>query len=241
MRKQIWEIGSRYMIPKNELKQSLKQSSSYQDILQDLANLGELEEAILTLTSDINIPKSLVINPNTIVNISLNNHKLTGGLFAESNGEMLEGNTDSYVFWAKEGCDLTIKGDGVVEAQDAKYSMAVWANGGTVYIYGGKYYNHGEGSDLIYASEGGKVYIYGGEFHACPKQEGVDGTNNKYSALNVKDRDYKSGASEIVVYGGKFYGFNPADNLSEGPNTNFVAEGYKSVEVEENVWEVVKA
>jgi hypothetical protein len=79
---------------------------------------------------------------------------------------------------------------------------------------------------LIYASAGGKVYIYDGEFHANERQEGVSGTANKHSALNVKDSDYKSGVSEIVVYGGKFYGFNPENNLSEGPGTNFVAEGY---------------
>lgn len=116
--------------------------------------------------------------------------------------------------------------------------MAVWAQGGTVIINGGKFYNEGEGSDLIYASAGGKVYIYGGEFYPNKKQEGVDGTANPYSALNIKDID--RGISEIKVYGGKFYNFDPANNLSEGPNTNFVAEGYKSVEIEPNVWEVVK-
>lgn len=237
MRKQIWEIGNRYMLPKNELQKSMIDVHSHVDLIKQLENLEELEEAIITLQD--NIPSTLVIKPNTIVNVTLNNHSIKGNIFTESNGEMIKGNTDSYAFWAKEGCDLTIKGNGIVESQDAKYSMAVWAQGGTVYIYGGKYYNHGEGSDLIYASEGGKVYIHGGEFHACPKQESVDGTNNQYSALNVKDRDRD--ISEIVVYGGKFYGFNPADNLSEGPGTNFVAEGYKSVEIEENVWEVVKA
>ena len=28
-------------------------------------------------------------------------------------------------------------------------------------------------------------------------------------------------------------------NLSEGEHTNFVAEGYKSVEITENVWQVI--
>ena len=35
------------------------------------------------------------------------------------------------------------------------------------------------------------------------------------------------GTSKITVYGGRFYGFDPANNVSEGPNTNFVAEGYE--------------
>ena len=60
------------------------------------------------------------------------------------------------------------------------------------------------------------------------------------------ENDGKDG-SKIVVYGGKFHNFNPADNKSEtaawrdaNPN-QFVAEGYISVEVEPNVWEVKKA
>jgi hypothetical protein len=90
---------------------------------------------------------------------------------------------------------------------------------------------------LIYASNGGKVYIYGGEFKACEMKDGVPGTKQTYSALNIKDAD--RGISEILVYGGKFYGFDPGNNTSEGDNTNFVAPGYKSVEVETGVWEVM--
>lgn len=124
-------------------------------------------------------------------------------------------------------------------AQNADYSMAVWAQGGTVEIKGGKFYNGGDGCDLIYASAGGKVYIYGGEFHATERSGEVPGTKNKYSALNIKDADRAT--SKIVVYGGKFYGFNPADNVSETEHTNFVAEGYVSMEIEPNVFEVRKA
>ncbi len=184
------------------------------------------------------ITKTAVVSNNA--SIDLNNQSLIGEVFAESNGEMLEGNTDSYAIWAKEGSTITINGNGEVRSQEAIYSMAVWAQGGTVIINDGKYYNAGEGSDLIYASAGGNVYIYGGEFYPNEKQSGVSGTTDRYTALNVKDADYRSGASEIVVYGGKFYGFNPANNTSEGPNTNFVAEGYESIEVEPNVWEVQK-
>jgi hypothetical protein len=170
--------------------------------------------------------------------ISLNNQTLTGELFTESNGQILEGSSDSYAIWVKEGGEITIEGNGEIRSQDARYSMAVWAQGGTVIINGGKFINGGKGSDLIYASAGGQVIINGGEFYPCEMQAGVPGTANKYTALNIKDKDRDT--SSIIVYGGKFYNFNPADNLSEGPNTNFVAEGYESVEVEPNVWEVRK-
>ena len=171
--------------------------------------------------------------------VNLNGNKVIAPTFTESNGAVLAGNSDSYGFWVKSG-SLTIEGDGEVVAQNATYSMAVWANGGNVTIKGGTYRNGGDSCDLIYASAGGNIVIEGGEFFSSGPASGTaPETKNPYSTLNVKDADYKSGISSIIVKGGKFHNFNPANNLSEGENTNFVAEGYKSVEVEPNVWEVM--
>ena len=181
-------------------------------------------------------PAKPVVLANTVANVNLNGKVITGPIFAEKGGEVLDGSSDSYAFWVKPGAELTIEGDGEVVAQPADYSMAVWANGGNVTINGGKFYNNGDNSDLIYASDGSQVEIYGGEFHAN-ENKGASGTKNRFPALNIKDAHRAT--TSIKVYGGKFYGFDPANNLSEGPNTNFVAPGYKSVEVESNVWEVV--
>ena len=63
-------------------------------------------------------------------------------------------------------------------------------------------------------------------FKANKKQNNVNGTAESYSALNLKDNT----DAEIVVTGGKYYKFNPADNKSEGANTNFVATGYQSTQ-----------
>ena len=68
--------------------------------------------------------------------------------------------------------------------------------------------------------------------------EGVPGTRNEYCALNIKDADRKT--SSIIVKGGTFYNFNPANNFSEGPNTNFVANGYTSNQIDDNIWIVEK-
>lgn len=189
-------------------------------------------KAVLTTS----ITKTAVVSNKTL--LSLNNQTLTGDLFTESGGQVLEGNTDSYAIWVKEGGEVTIEGNGEVRSQDARYSMAVWAQGGKVIINGGKFINGGEGSDLIYASAGGQVIINGGEFYPSQKQNGVIGTADKYTALNIKDRDRDT--TSIIVYGGIFHNFNPADNQSEGPGTNFVAAGYESVEIKPNVWEVRK-
>lgn len=155
-----------------------------------------------------------------------------------------DGSTNSYGLWVRGG-KITIKGNGTIEARDADYSMAVWANGGNVIISGGTYINHGDGCDLIYASNGGIVEIYDGEFKATEYKGLEPGTGNKHSALNIKNSDRHN--SNIIVYGGKFYGFDPANNVSE-PNPSeewleshpngFVALGYESVEIEPGVWEV---
>lgn len=44
--------------------------------------------------------------------------------------------------------------------------------------------------------------------------------------------------------GGTFVGFDPGNNTVEGPNTNFLADGYVSKEITYNgkqAWEVTKA
>ena len=140
-----------------------------------------------------------------------------------------------YVFAVFEGGKLTINGEGNVAAGEANTSVAVWAYGGDVVINGGYYTNAGEGCDLIYADKGSVVEINGGTFKAVERKDGVDGTNEKYSALNCKDNS----GSSFVVKGGKYYMFDPANNASENPAVNFVAEGYESVE--EGDWYVVKA
>lgn len=184
-------------------------------------------------------PATPIILTEGNTTIQMNNKTITAPLFTESGGNVIEGgNSDSYALWVKNGAELNIKGRGEIIAQDAKYSMAVWAQGGVVNIYGGTFYNGGDNCDLVYVSNGGKVYIYGGEFFPHGPASGDEsGTKNPYTALNIKDRD--RGTCELLVYGGIFHNFDPANNVSEGEGTNFVAEGYKSVEIEPNVWEVV--
>ena len=186
----------------------------------------------VVLTSDVQLQNTLLLNSDAT--IVLNGKTITSGLFAESNGAINEGNTDSYVFWVKGGT-LNIYGDGEINAAEAKYSMAVWADGGTVNIYGGTYKNN-YSSDLIYAKNGGVINIYGGEFIASNKNADTeDGTLEEYSALNL----HGTYPGVITVYGGAFYKFNPADNLSENPKVNFVAAGYQSVQ-DGDYWVVSK-
>ena len=198
------------------------------DNVTKVSTAEALQEAInaggeVTLAADITLTSPIIVEKDVTVN--LGGYDLTGGVFAESNGTISEGTTDSYVFWVKGGT-LTINGEGNVTASEAKYSMAVWANGGKVIINGGTYKNS-YASDLIYAKgENTEVSIYGGTFIASNKNADTeDGTAEEYSALDLSDN---SGA-KITVYGGRFYKFDPANNKSENPAVSFVATGYSSV------------
>lgn len=197
--------------------------------LDELKNAIDNEEPVI-LDSDIDLTDEPLIIENKRGAINLNGKTLTAGKFTESNGEITSGTTDSYGFWVKQGGELTIEGDGKVVAQDASYSMAVWADGGIVNIYGGTYINGGHGCDLIYAKNKGIVNIYGGIFEAVENDYTEPSTTNRRSALNI----HNTTGGKITVYGGLFRDFNPADNDDTGRFDNgdgiFVADGYEVIE-----------
>lgn len=152
------------------------------------------------------------------VTLNLNGKTLKGEVI--SDGKV----TDSYGLKVTSGTvTITDSKDnrGTIVAQDSTYSMAVWVTGGTVNITGGTFKNSGDNCDLIYASDKGTINISGGYFEAAGSRSGnAPGTKNPYSVLNIKDAHREN--AKIIVTGGTFKNFNPANNLSEGPNTTFV-------------------
>ena len=183
-----------------------------------VASVEELTNAIaaggnVSIAENINAPTGFVIAADTTV---INNSELS--IFEDTVGDG--------VFKVINGT-LTLDGKGVINGLDKSgWSMAIWATeNGKVVIKDGYFINVGAHSetdsehyDLIYASGNGQIEILGGEFKCeTPKW-----------TLNIKDKDRAT--ASIVVKGGKFHGFNPAACEVEGPNTNFVAPGYKVVE-----------
>ena len=184
--------------------------------------LEALTEAIaaggnIVISEDIDAPTAFAITKDTTV---VNNKVLSISEDVEGNG----------VFMVTDGT-LTLDGKGTINGLDKSgWSMAVWAtDNGKVVIKDGYFTNLGAHSeedsehyDLIYASKNGQVEILGGEFECETPQW----------TLNIKNESRET--AKIVVKGGKFHGFNPAE-AEEG---NFVAEGYKVVE-ENNIFTVI--
>ena len=199
------------------VEQILNRAEVLNKFLADVAAGGTV-----VLPMSFNLTAPIIIEKD--VTIDLNGNCLYGGLFGESGGNVVDGDSDSYVFWVKKGT-LTINGNGNIATTPCKYSIAVWANGGNVIINGGEYTN-GNGCDLIYLSGKSNVEINDGVFNAAIN-DAVNGTKNKRSAINIKDKDRAT--CKVSVKGGKFLEFDPANNLSEGENTNFLVDGYESI------------
>lgn len=228
-------------LKRHGLATSIASTEVYEDVVNDLINTEEILNKFMSdiavggtvvVPMDLQLASPIIIEKD--VTIDLNGYTLIAPVFAEKNGAVVEGNSDSYVFWVKKGT-LTISGEGNVISKDAEYSIAVWANGGNVVINGGKFENSGDGCDLIYLSSKANVEINAGEFIATERTGAAAGTLNKRSAINIKDKD--KATCTVSVKGGKFLEFDPKDNLSESPKYNFLAEGYESTK--EGDWYVV--
>ena len=205
--------------------------------LVNVKNVESLKALVATggsakLVDDIEIDYPLVLSGNTDVVIDLNGHSIV-------NKTQVNGNF-TVVFNVTGNSHLTINGEGEVKALEETsdvdgYRMAVWAyDDAVVDINGGYFYNkqlNPETSNLIYVMDRAVVNVAGGKFETAMLN--AQGTS---LLLNIFDHDRAT--AKINITGGQFVDFDPADCVSEGPHTNFVADGYVSVK-NGNVWTVL--
>ena len=186
---------------------------------------AELRAALLlggevTLTEDLVITESLVVAADASSVINLNGFNIINNTTSEELGV-----GDGIVVYG----DLVINGNGTVKGK----TRSVWARGNdnpTVTINGGNYVGAVGGSqcEVIYASGNGVITINGGTFEA-QTQDTESFAAPQYAVLNI----HGNGATgcDIVVYGGSFKNFDPANNISENPAKNFCAPGYFSTKI----------
>lgn len=120
--------------------------------------------------------------------------------------------------------DTTINADdngGIKTGENGGYGINV-RNGAKLTINGGTY----KGGGTAVQVQEGELTINGGIFAVEPYDDPRYGYN---FLLNCIDDNFKNGTAKIIVKGGTFVNFNPADNKAEGANTNFVADGYTVV------------
>ncbi len=134
-----------------------------------------------------------------------------------------------------QGGALTIVGDGTVAAKENDvYAMDV-REGGSLVINGGTYVGN---VTCIYVYQG-TLEINDGEFSI---QKTANVARKEYEfTIDCEDSYYHDGTASVVVNGGSFYKFNPADCQAEGNRTDFAAEGLHGHELEEDWYTVEEA
>ena len=189
---------------------------------QNVRNSEDLISLISSLdkekTTYIKLTNDLVFNGDEKVIID-------GKLDLRLNGNTIKFGKDDILF--RVNGELTIGGGKVVS--DGYIASA--NEGSRITVLDGEY----EGSVTCFQSNGGILNIKGGHFSSCNDTYGC-----KYT-LNFIDS--KKNIGEIIVEGGTFVGYNPAESESENPVMNFLAEGYKSIEIIEDgltVYTVIK-
>ena len=167
-------------------------------------------------------------------------YMISRSLTIDLNGMTVTGSGYDAVFQIDNAdAKVVIKNGKVVAVEQSgsagKYTMAIWASkaGCEVTLEGldvSQKITHTDDPqmDMIYAS-GGTITINSGNF--------VSGT--PAWTLNCNDTSYKNGTAKIIVTGGTFVGFDPANNKAEGEGTNFVAAGYVSNMNEDGSYTVV--
>ena len=207
--------------------EAVKEGNDYVVYPVAISDEVELKDAIakggnITLNADITISETLVVKSGKVVTLNLNGHTLNNKL----------DNITTDVIIVEEGANLTINGEGTVEAVTGNDGYAVISEG-VLTINGGTFKSGVDAKNkpnaVIYARGNGKVYVNGGSF---------PNDNTSKFVLNKKDADRATTVIECT--GGVFYNFNPANNEAETAGTNFCAEGYTSKEVATNRFEVVK-
>ena len=167
-------------------------------------------------------------------------YMISRSLTIDLNGMTVTGSGYDAVFQIDNAdAKVVIKNGKVVAVEQSggagKYTMAIWASeaGCEVTLEGldvSQKITHTDDPqmDMIYAG-GGTITINSGNF--------VSGT--PAWTLNCNDTSYKNGTAKIIVTGGTFVGFDPANNKAEGENTNFVPAGYVSNMNEDGSYTVV--
>ena len=186
---------------------------------------GTLSEAIAAANAGDTVKLLRDINTPEI------SYMISKSLTIDLNGKTVTGDGYDAVFQINNAdAKVLIKNGNIVAIENTgsagKYAMAIWACKAECEVTlenlnVSQKITHTDDPqmDMIYAS-GGTIIINSGNFES----------GTPAWTLNCKDAAYKAGTANIIVKGGTFTGFDPANNKAEGENTNFVAAGYKSVD-----------
>ena len=187
---------------------------------------------------DISVEKDVPTNGNDTLSARTiitkpTNLNLKGKIVSPDNMGNNRTNFAALMVAADTTIDAAANG-GIDTGVNGGYAINV-ISGAKLTINSGYYYGGGTAVQV----QKGELVINGGFFAVEPYSNPTYGYK---FLLNCIDAAYKDGTANIVVKGGTFVNFNPADCQAEGAHTNFVAEGYsviKETQTNGDVWYTV--
>jgi len=200
-------------------------ASDNASLKQEMKKGGNVE-----LANDILVEDTIVAEKETKLDMKGKTIANTADLWNESTG--------AWSLVSARGADakITVDGNGKFAAKENDCFAVDVQDGATVTIKSGTFIGN---IHAVYVFEG-TATIEGG-FYSVQQKYNVAGKENGF-VLNCYDANRKAGIAEIIVTGGTFVNFNPADCWAEGAHTNFVADGYSVISEEQangDIWYTV--
>lgn len=193
-------------------------------ILQEAFDAAKEGDKVV-LSSNVDPRQTLVVTNRFTLDMNGKTISNTNDIWNDATGD--------WSLISVRGGNLTVTGEGSLRGKASDcYALDVM-NGGTLVIENGTFVGN---VDAIYVNEG-SLSIKGGEYSIQQKSN----YNDSRYLLNCLDENYNNGTATIVVSGGKFYGFNPANCEAEGRGTNFMKEWFSTKETTTGVYEVCSA
>ena len=188
------------------------------DATVNTSDAAEINDAMKKAGSVVNINNDVTVG-NTLVadkkDITLN----MNGKTIKNTKDIWSDNEWSLVS-AQKGSSMTIDGNGTFNAKENDCYAVDVRDGSTVTIKNGTFVGN---IHAVYVLEGTAI-IEGGTYSVQQKYP-VASKADEF-VLNCYDANRANGTAKIIVKGGTFINFNPADCQAEGAHTNFVAPGY---------------
>lgn len=199
-------------------KLNVKEVSTQEALIEAIAD-EKVDE--IKLTSDIIIEDTIVVTRKVTLNLNGKTISNTKDIWVDTETE----DKWSLISVGANG-DLTITGNGKLKAKENDCYAVDVMDGAKCTINNGTFVGN---IHAVYVNEG-SLTVNGGKY-SIQQTYNVAGKEYEF-VLNCYDQNREEEKASIVVYGGEFAMFNPANCAAEGANTNFVAEGYKAVLVE---------
>lgn len=190
----------------------------------------------VVLTGDLTISADLATSKEIKVNGSKATINANGKTVANTADIWNEGTGAWSLVSAQGGAALTVKGNGTFKAKENDCFAVDVQDGSELVIEDGTFIGN---VHAVYVYEG-TAYIKGGFYSV--QQKYSDASKADEFVLNCYDDNRKNGTAKIIVTGGTFVNFNPANCQAEGAHTNFVKEGYKVLATKQmngDVWYTV--